>query len=92
MYRSTSLTTGIKNTPKKVVHPFSVFPNPASDFINVHGLHEGLVKIYNMQGQCVLSQTLNTNGNLDVQALPKGNYILELNENGQRNITKFIKL
>lgn len=92
MYRSTSLTTGIKNTPKKEVHPFSVFPNPASDFINVHGLHEGLVKIYNMQGQCVLSQTLNTNGNLDVQALPKGNYILELNENGQRNITKFIKL
>ncbi len=93
MYRSTSLTTGIKTkTSLKDVHPFVVFPNPATNYINVQGLHEGWVKIFNMQGKCVVSQQWQHNSTIDISALPIGNYIFELKENGERKITKFVKM
>jgi len=92
MFKSTSLTTGInKNTPK-VIHAFCVFPNPASLVLSMQGLHSGVVNIFDMQGCKLFSQSLQANETTDVSQLKKGNYIFELIENGQRSVTKFVKL
>jgi len=92
MFKSTSLTTGInKNTPK-VIHEFCVFPNPASLVLSMQGLHSGVVNIFDMQGCKLFSQSLQANETTDVSQLKKGNYIFELIENGQRSVTKFVKL
>jgi hypothetical protein len=92
MFRSTSLTTGIKKQEGHDIHTFSVFPNPASERITIHGLHSGTVRIYDLGGKCVLAETLSVNESTNISALPKGTYIFELNEEGKRYVTKFVKM
>jgi photosystem II stability/assembly factor-like uncharacterized protein len=93
MFRSTSLTTGIKNTSvQKPIHAFSVFPNPAVTIISVEGLHIGMIHIYDMQGKCVISKMMQANESIDISGIGRGNYIFEMIENGKPSATKFVKL
>ena len=69
----------------------SVYPNPASDIINIKNAPEGtsIVKIYRMEGVMVLNEEVSAGSlSIDVSKLSKGFYLLTLN--GQA--FKFIKL
>lgn len=59
-------------------HDLSIYPNPASDFINLSA-EENIdrIEIYNMLGQQVLSKYINSNNTqVDINRLPTGNYII----------------
>lgn len=92
-------TTGIEEMTQTLA--FNLYPNPASDFINlnVSGAENNLVTIdvINLLGSKVIDlggkQTL-TNGvkRIDISALPKGVYFLNIvADNKNRSSVRFVK-
>ena len=62
-----------------------VYPNPVASTLYVNGVpDETLLKVYNLSGQCVQTDTGNS---IWVQNLPQGTYLLQINN----QIVKFIK-
>jgi hypothetical protein len=69
---------------------FSAYPNPAANTVNfsynlVSGVNAANLKIYNLLGECVQTVPLNTAKNkttLDVQSIPSGIYVCEIEANG----------
>lgn len=75
---------------------FKVFPIPATDIINIkidNQLNNYSIVIRNITGQQVM-YIPSTKGDivLDINALPKGNYFLEVSNEVQTSQYKFIKL
>lgn len=72
-----------------------VFPNPTTDFIYVRGIdHQQLstAKVYNLSGQIVLNRTLSPlEDRVDVQALSKGLYLLQLVQGNKYYTTRLVK-
>jgi endonuclease I len=68
---------------------FTLSPNPASTQTVIHLLGSGtnqVLSIYSVEGKIIQQQTL-SGGNrflLNTEALPAGNYMVELNSNGNR--------
>lgn len=68
----------------------SVYPNPATDVINISNVSSKTkFEIYSVGGQLVNQGT--TDGKVNVSKLAKGVYILSLESNGEKSQTKFIK-
>jgi len=73
---------------------FKIFPNPASNQLNIDGLNEEYdLKILNIQGQ-LFHKLNNISGyqNIDVSFLPSGLYFLNINYYSGNETTIFIKL
>ncbi len=74
-----------------------VFPNPASEFINVHhslSQQNALFQIYNMAGALVLTKTVSAGkiqSRLNIQNLSLGNYVLVLINGNERKHIRFSK-
>lgn len=63
-----------------------VYPNPATDVLHINGDNIQGVAVYNLQGQCVLTESGNVN-ELSVSNLARGMYILKVTtDNGVRSI------
>lgn len=77
---------------------FSVYPNPASNMVNIRTTHlEGdkiTLNIFNLLGERILNETMNLSDgqvlNLDITSLPKGMYILSIINKDQRLDQKLI--
>lgn len=69
---------------------FSVYPNPASNYLNWTNNFFNTLKIYTIQGE-LLGDYKSLNGSLDISDLRTGVYFLEFNNEGQRVVKKFIK-
>lgn len=72
-----------------------IYPNPASDNINISAKEKSSIQIYNSTGQFLLSQeTSSSNIQLDVSFLPAGVYLVNFaDENGLiYGQSKFLKL
>lgn len=68
----------------------SVYPNPATDIINISNISSKTkFEIYSVGGQLINQGT--TDGKVNVSKLTKGVYILSLESNGEKSQTKFIK-
>ncbi|WP_312825992.1 reprolysin-like metallopeptidase [Epilithonimonas sp.] len=68
----------------------SVYPNPATDFINISNISSKTnYEIYSVGGQLVNQGT--TDGKVNVSKLVKGIYIISVEVNGEKSQTKFIK-
>ena len=71
-----------------------VYPNPATDFLNVDGLKNNVnytFSVYNLHQNKVIKSGKLTSNSVDVSNMPSGDYVLELND-GQNIIKKrFIK-
>ena len=68
---------------------FSLAPNPASQRVSLYLQTSALgqVRIFDLAGRMVLTQTLTANTNvptLDLSSLPAGLYVVQLEQNGQR--------
>lgn len=78
----------------------SIFPNPASESINLSFVHQnthsGTVNIYNSMGVLVKSETTEfisgeNNYNININELNSGFYFIELNSDNKKQSIKFIK-
>lgn len=80
-----------------VNNAIKVFPNPATDFINLEfpkNIGQQLsLRIYSITGQIMMKNNKYQKDAIDIQQLPKGNYLLELVdlENSKQFIQKIIK-
>ncbi|MEO6131617.1 MAG: T9SS type A sorting domain-containing protein [Saprospiraceae bacterium] len=72
---------------------YSIYPNPASDFINVFGLPAmGEISIFDLNGHEVLKQVSNSSQqNISVEGLPAGCYLLKIRSNTKISFMKIIK-
>lgn len=73
-----------------------VYPNPASNLLNVSVLGEvngqGILKVIDQNGATVMQQTIsNRLQQLDISRLPKGVYMLRINNDGNNFTSKFVK-
>ncbi len=71
---SVSSCTGLENING---HEVSVFPNPFNAEINLKGLN-GSVELFNLLGEKVLTQNVQSNTVLNTSSLPNGIYVLKL--------------
>lgn len=80
------LTADEKNTELK----FSVFPNPATDYVFIDGINTGdNIVIYNSLGKVVFSTKSNSQlEKLDLRLLNEGYYIVCVFENSRMKISK----
>lgn len=59
---------------------YTVFPNPANDFLTIQGKNVSSIKIFNIHGNIVLSKNVNNNKKVDISILNKGMYLVELED------------
>ena len=59
---------------------YTVFPNPANDFLTIQGNNVSSIKIFNIHGNIVLSKNVNNNKKVDISILNKGMYLVELED------------
>jgi poly(3-hydroxybutyrate) depolymerase len=98
-----TFTTGAPRTAPQVEQPtaaWSIYPNPATDHLNVScsalttDQSQVSVVLIDAQGRTILTRTLTNHGNhqLEIQALPAGLYVLQLQDGsaiiGQTKIMK----
>lgn len=68
---------------------FAVYPNPASNVLNVDTEYENL-EIFNILGEVVLSSHI-PNMSVDVSGINTGTYFIKLTNKGEVAVTKFVK-
>ncbi|WP_298314197.1 DUF5060 domain-containing protein [uncultured Aquimarina sp.] len=76
------------------VKEFSLYPNPAQNFINVKGLTKGMASVYDMTGREVMSSIAiseSENNAIDISGIPSGVYFMVIRNKGNQNTLKFIK-
>ncbi len=78
-----NVKAGVENIQLDFVN---VYPNPATAYINVEGAVEKLA-LYDMNGRLVAEAAANT---IDVTALPAGNYLLNISNNGAVRTVKVL--
>jgi len=71
---------------------FIVYPNPTSDKLSIAGLTENSkYRIFNIQGQLVLSGEVNTYETIDITSCKNGLYFITVELNNQKITRKIIK-
>jgi len=72
-----------------------IYPNPVKDicYISIEDWmkEKALISIYNVLGQTVYTQVILTAEGIDVGTLTAGLYYIEIDNNGQKYICKFLK-
>ncbi len=78
----------------------SVYPNPATDYLIIENPQEevgsgskqdAVIEIANIQGQLIKTLTVKGKINIDVSALPRGVYILNVKTENGISVKKFVK-
>lgn len=74
------------------VPDWSVAPNPAKDWLQIEGLQPPFrLSLYDAQGRILQQQAAFSNKRIDVQQLPKGIYLIRLEQAGQVKVLKWVK-
>lgn len=85
------IITGNKEQTKNE-NNISVYPNPATDNLNIEASPPAVIKITNIQGQLI--KTLSSSDNItyvDVSAFPGGMYFVEVKTENGVEVEKFLK-
>ena len=74
----------------KAQDDFTIFPNPATSFINFSGIDRNTpFQVFNLTGEVVMAGS--TSGNtLSVEPLSSGVYLLQVNEQGNIQTKRFV--
>ncbi len=94
---NTANNTRLSQNFKSVLDKVTVFPNPASDFVNVQfgeaAFADGSVSILNFNGQSLSSTTVSgmASQKLDISSLASGIYFLEVRVGEDQRIFKISK-
>ena len=68
----------------------TLYPNPATDFINITGVTDAALNVYDVQGKLVLSTVLTGNDQVDIRSLEAGTYFIEILTGNSHSTTKFV--
>jgi len=85
----------ISSVSEELVADIKIFPNPASDFLQIEvdsKYNHVNYRILNLQGQEQTAGKLNNNVKVDISQLTTGNYVLVLETEGLRTSKKFVKI
>lgn len=87
-----TITISTLSTLENTSQEMQLFPNPATDFIQIKHLKNiSKINIYDFNGK-LMDAKLTENNKINVSELPAGNYILEVTTKSiQKHIIKFIK-
>ncbi|ANW95380.1 hypothetical protein AXE80_03395 [Wenyingzhuangia fucanilytica] len=66
-------------------------PNPASNIFNIDGANNATIRLYNANGQLVLTMQNKDNQNLNINHLKPGLYFVEISNQNGKHVTKLIK-
>lgn len=75
----------------------NVYPNPVQNILNLNHSEAGLdssISIYGLDGKLIANKSVSKNSTqstYDTSSLKTGQYILEFNNNGSKQVIKFIK-
>ncbi len=73
-------------------YPIMVYPNPATDRVNIHGLNQATVRIYNILGkEMKVFNQLNGSQAIDITSFQKGIYLLKIEQGGAAKTIQLIK-
>ena len=68
-----------------------IYPNPASDFIQINADMNGTIEIFNINGQLVYNAEFNNSANINVSEFNSGLYNIVLrSENGTRSTSRIL--
>ncbi|WP_312075480.1 reprolysin-like metallopeptidase [Chryseobacterium sp.] len=88
-----SVVNTLSTTETKIKN-YSIYPNPASDVINVslkNNSQKADYQLFDASGRLVLQDAFTGETKIDVRSLSNGNYVLSLVfDNGEKNSGKFI--
>ena len=87
-----NVSSGYKDYDSK--KDIQIYPNPAIDVIYINNNHSQVtdVKVYNLFGECLVDQTINSrNTEINVYSLSRGVYIVELKTKDSSVKRKLIK-
>jgi hypothetical protein len=86
-------TSLVLSTATNEFFDFNYYPNPVLDQLNFNSKSSiDNIKIYNLMGQQVLDQNVNSNsGYLDMRHLSKGMYLAEITSGGTKTTAKIVK-
>lgn len=90
----TVMPSGVLSNTEKFIANLKVYPNPASDVINIEGnLNIQNIEIFNLLGQRMFQNTFDSkNVQLDISSFSTGNYFIKiLNSNSEFQTFRFIK-
>lgn len=68
--------------------PFTLYPNPATDRIQVHGGQVNHLRLFNIFGQVLLTSTTNQ---LELASLANGTYFVMIEASGHRYVEQIVK-
>jgi beta-glucosidase len=87
------LTYAQNDVPSNDNVAFSIYPNPAVDFLLVRSEFPGNIEIYNFDGMS-LQKNANTgiNSRIDLRDLPRGVYIISFTDKKGTSWQKFVKI
>jgi len=89
--RQLSEFTEIKNTNINGLI-IKVYPNPAKNYITIESPPKSAMKIYNIQGEQIISiSTISNKTNLNVSSFPLGMYFVEVKTDKMFIVNKFVK-
>ena len=82
--------TGIVETKNEIL----VYPNPASNVLNISGIGEGNCSILNILGEVIYSIVINQNSaTIDISSLNPGKYFIQIDNNRELSVmSSFVKL
>jgi hypothetical protein len=85
----TQMPVGLSNTSKGTL---SIYPNPATDVLNINIMDHSTIKIYNALGQPAI-ETMAAAGEFQVQvnSIIAGVYFIEVSSANEKKVTRFIK-
>ena len=82
--------TGIVETKNEIL----VYPNPASNVLNISGIGEGNCSILNILGEVIYSIVIDQNSaTIDISSLNPGKYFIQIDNNRELSVmSSFVKL
>ena len=82
--------SGIEET----INDILIYPNPANDLININGINEGEISIYNILGEVIYTNEINqVKSTVDVSSLTFGKYFIQVESNGKYSkMSSFVKI
>ena len=82
--------TGIEKIKNEII----IYPNPASDMININGIDEGSCSILNILGEVIYRNVINQNNTtVDISFLKSGKYFIQIESNGEiSKMSSFVKI
>lgn len=92
VFNENRLTTDLSDKLSDNSDDFTVYPNPAKDFISINGIESGIMEIINITGEIINTSEVQAGlTKINLSNLPDGIYSIRVTSNNKIIVKKFIK-